>query len=426
MNFVYKNLHRLIILLAFPLGMCFGQDEISVPSMDSLAKFVSIPDDEAFQLLGLPQDKVQQPGTISSFLASITSAIDAKGILSPGIGISIAPYQLLMGDKLQLSDYVTHWWTRALSNTQISLGTAPTREADSSQDWGVGLRFVFLNSGDGRLDTNYINQLISSAQEVFNATPFPDNGSKIPKSFMELHEKAEKLIVKVNNAIKPNNSNSAIIGQITPFLDALDSIAYQMDTSSDFKKNCPNSNGALRQYVAKYRQPSTIENLLRLRKARESIDSIRNGKLSSKWNSYSLDFNIGTIYKTKATNISQSAFKNLQAWISGGIGIFDHFQLLAQLGVFHEFSLLGQGDSTFMSSGFMARGGTKDFRIGIGINGSNNFSSIDRGEVNVVTEFHLNQKAWIVPAINWQFARGMLPIVYPSISIKATDGVLGL
>lgn len=411
-----------VVILSLSLENSFGQSVLPVSSIDSVAKFEAIPSDLAFDLLGISGNNIEQPGTLSSFLASITPAVDLQGHISPGIAVSFAPYQLLEGDKLQLKDYVDNPFIRILSNTHISLGTAPTKDADSSQEWGIGARIVLFNSGDGRLNTDYLDLLAREGIEAFQASPLDSKGLKDPsKDFADLHLKARKLFAQISPLIHSGDSLNLkqIQSEISPYLDSLDTIADEMASlNNGFDHHLQVD--SLHSYIARYSNPMYIQGIRKAILAAKIKNTIRSNNDSPDWNTTSLDLNIGTVYKAANGNVQQSAFSKYQAWISGGLG-FGNSQILAQLGIYHQFAVSGQTDSTFATTALMFRYGGKDLRLGVGANAMD----FDHGTMNIVAELRLSSKAWIVASFNREFAKDMSPTWTPSITVKATGGAFG-
>jgi hypothetical protein len=377
----------------------------TIPSIDSVAVFEAIPSDLAFDLLNIPGNTIQQPGTMSKLLASIQPVVDSKGTLSPGIAVSFAPYQLIKGDQLQLKDYAADPWTRLASNVQLSLGTAPSMNADSSQDWGVGLKINIFNSGDGRLDTNHINQLVESSLEIFHALPLPSVDSETPLLLLNLLRQGKKLFINAQNAILDKNTTKA-----DSCLDELVKISEDVESQG---KSGELIAKAMRQLITKAR------NITALQETKQAIKE--NSGDQSAWNSSSLDLCAGTVYRAVQSKIKQSDINRWRIWLNGGVG-FGSSQLIAQIGYFQQFKNSNLNDSSYASVAIMYRYGSKDVRVGLGANGYN----FDRGALNLITEIRLNKSAWLVISVNREFAKGEFPTWNPGITIKTTGAGLGL
>jgi hypothetical protein len=404
---LYNSFTLCACLLIFCTAFSIAQIT-NITSIDSVAVFEAIPSDLAFDLLGIPGNTIQQPGTMSKLLASIQPVIDSRGTLSPGLAVSFAPYQLIKGDQLQLKDYAADPWTRLASNVQISLGTAPSINSDSSQDWGVGFKINIFNSGDGRLDTNHINQLVQSSLEIFNAIPLPSEGTVSP-SFLLLSAKARKLSVTTNNAILDNDTVKA-----NKSLDSLLEIAAEFDSLGQTGQQ---TYSALNQFIQKNR--GKISDIAKLREIKHAI--VEHSGDQSAWNSTSLDLCAGTVYRATQSKIKQSDIDRLRVWLNGGIG-FGSSQLIAQIGYFQQYKNSTLNDSSYATAAIMYRYGSKDVRVGLGANGYD----FDRGTMNLVTEIRLNKSAWLVISVNRDFAKGELPTWNPGFTIKTTGAGLGL
>jgi hypothetical protein len=415
-----------IILLVSAVGHSSAQSLSGVPTIDSLARFESIPDDLAAHLLNLPGSAVQQPGTISSFLADIFNTVNLQGKLTTGVGISFAPYQLLEGDRLQLPDYVGSEWTRILTNSQIAIATAPALDVDSALDWAVGARVVLLNTGDGRLNTAYIDQLLGKAATIFRKLPLPSVGSSFSPAERELSNQALALAVRINNLTAEQ------------FADSLDAIQSAIGT---IRTANPAVADSLTTFLADQKVEAESQALSVAR------DTILSRDYDPAWNTTSLDLNLGVVFRTLTETVQQSDLDKFQSWVSGGFG-FGSSQLLVQAGLYYQFevsrqfdsvavtvdtttgradtarvskSFVAQNDSTLFTAALMYRVGTRDVRFGIG----GNAIGTDRGTINILAEIRISAKAWIVASVNGQVADGARPLWTPNITVKATGGVFG-
>lgn len=396
--------HKRTIVVLFCLfvfnAILFCQGLTSIASVDGVAKFEAIPNDLAFDMLGLPGNAIQQPGTVSKFLASISQAADRQGHLSTGIAITFAPYQLIKAGDLKPSDYINEYVKRLLSNIQLSLGTAPSQEADSSLDWGMGMRIVFFNTGDGRLDSMSYEPYIQRAKAILHTAILPPPGEKISKEILELNADALSLGLRANNNILTSETPiDQLQDTIKVIAAAFGKLASRYDTLGYRDKA-----EAVRSYA----------DLLAVKKG------IRENKQSASWNTSSLDLNIGTVYRTAHSLIQKSAFSKTRAWINGGIGL-GFAQLLGQVGYYRQFAFPGQPDSTFYTTAIMLRGGNQDFRVGIGSNARN----FDNGGLDLVAEIRLSSKMWVIASLNRAFSKDVTPIWAPGITIKTTGGALG-
>jgi hypothetical protein len=413
--------HYILAVLAFLCIPKVLDAQINVQSVDSVAKFQAIPNDLAFQLLGLSGNNIQQPGTVSDFLASIEPSVNLKGVFSPGLAISFAPYQLLMGNNLQLRDYIANGWTRLLTNSQLSIGSAPSRNADSSQDWGIGARIVILNSGDGRLDPAYINLLVQSAQEVFNAVPLPPTLGKVSPEFLKINFEAFKLCAQIKGKIPGDRIIPHLQNALKPLLDSLMALADSLKDLNVDGQRFDNEAGSIIEFVKKYSDPQNLAAYQKLIDARSAIANIQSNGDNPGWNATTLDINVGTVYRAIGGNAEQSQFSKVQFWLNGGVGLGSS-QLLAQVGYYHQYGLVGQIDSSYLTTAIMYRYGNENLRLGLGGNGMGS----SQGSLNLVAEVRVSAKAWIVGSFNRDVAKGIAPTWSPGITLKTTGGGLGL
>ena len=402
--------NRLIIMVLLA-GSCTlpvaAQGLSSLASIDSVTRFEAIPSDLTFEMLELSGFHVQQPGTLSKLLVSLGTVVDRAGRLNPGVAVSFAPYQLIKSEGLQLNDYVSNFGTRLLANSQLSLGTASSRSADSTQDWGIGLRIVFLNTGDGRLDTNYLNLLFKHGQTLLNIVPEGSDSANASAKFRQLQRRAREVVKELNNAIDPAMDARQLGEASRPYLGALTSIADTMRTmgfnqeAESLLRNIGDAPGVIQLSMAKMK--------------------IRSGERSSAWNTTSLDLSIGTVYQSSSASVLKSDFRRVKAWLNGGFGFGDS-QLLLQAGVLLDRSPAGGKDSTSAIGAVMYRFGNAQFRSGFGASSERNF---DKGSVNIVFEIMLNKNLWIVPSVSVEMEKGMSPLWVPGLSVKTSSGLFG-
>jgi hypothetical protein len=168
--------------------------------VDSLAKFESIPTDLVLDMMGIGPSQITHPGTSSALLNTLIPISDLKGRLKPAFAVSVAPYQLFAGTSISIYDYISNWVDRFYANSQISLGTAPTKQIDSSLDFGIGLRLVLINTGDGRLNVEHINDLVNKASAILAANPLPAPGDPNAPAKLAANAKAVADQVEANNA----------------------------------------------------------------------------------------------------------------------------------------------------------------------------------------------------------------------------------
>ena len=396
----YKKIFIAILYLSIQL---YAQSPFRVTSIDSIGKFEAIPNDITFDLLGLSGNTIQQPGTISEILLSFQPIIDKGGSISPGFAVSFAPYQLLNSDQLQLKDYINDYGVRLLSNIQLSIGGAPSLNADSSQDWGIGARINFFNTGDGRLNKEHINQLVQFAERIFGIVPL---GNSPTPEIMKLRGKALNGMVMANNYIVDYDNGEKIdINSLKKEIDTLYSIADKL-----FKLD-PNT--------YKYQPKASIDSMYKISEAIELKKAIKRNNDTSAWNTSTLSLNIGTVYRASKAIITKSQFDRFRIWLNGGLGIAS-FQLLGQVGWFHQYQDGVKNDSDYVTSALMCRYGNKDFRFGVGGNGKN----LKSGSVVVATEIRISSMGWIVASFNRDFEKGKKPTWNPGITFKITG--LGL
>jgi len=150
-------------------------------------------------MMGVGPSQISQPGTPSALLTSLIPISDLKGKLKPAFAVSFAPYQLFSDNSLTLTEYAKNWIDRFFVNSQISFGTAPSKQIDSSLDFGVGIRLVFINTGDGRLNTQHIDDLVKKAQDILDKNPLPNPGDSDAPAKLTANDNAVAELVRLQN-----------------------------------------------------------------------------------------------------------------------------------------------------------------------------------------------------------------------------------
>ena len=399
--------------------------QTKVKSVDSVATFQAIPSDPVFDLLGLPGNNIQQPGTISNFLLSIQPLVLQGGSLSPGVAIAFAPYQLCEGDRLQLNDYLGSWWTRLLTNTELSVGTARSKGSDSSQDWGVGLKIVMFNTGDGRLDGAYIDRLYESALELYIETPLPKPGTLIGTAdeviiIDQFILSSDKIRGKIKNMIlKPDGVNV----YWKSIQESLDTLAFLSDSLEAHGQTV--SAGLIRRYIAVRRDPVNLQGLKEEYQKATSAIGIKN-KLnadgdSPDWNTSSLDLDFGAVYRASNAIVQHSVLSKSRVWVNGSWGL-GNSQVIGQVGYYRQYPSLGQSDSSRVTAAVMYRYGSKDVRFGAGTN----TVGFTQGSFILAAEIRVSSSAWVIASFDRDFMKGQIPTWSPAIGVKTTSGVFGL
>ncbi len=389
-----------ITLLVIVLISVVNLHAQSIPNADSVAVFEAIPNNLVFEMLALPGNAIQQPGTVSEALLSLTSIIGTDGSIHPGLGITIAPYQLAVGEDLELKDYIGNWWTRFMTNAQFSLGTAPSRNSDSAVDWGVGVRFVFFNSGDARTDQKTLDKLAERLGEVNDAAPDP-----IDLQNDSANTYATTVFLPSYNEFQQAFAN----GDSKAFEAARAALLALIDSDEFLKWYGKENQNERRAYIAA-KTIATSQNQLK----KQSLDP--------SWNAVSLDFNLGVVYSASESKIQKSDFQMFNAWLNGGIG-FGPGQFLAQIGM-QKYTQ--QGDSIAVTAAAMLRFGNAKFRFGLGGNGIYTGEQHQELTASLVSEYMVSQSAWVVFSINAVTQKGARPEYIPQFGIKTNGGFFHL
>jgi len=246
-------------------------------------------------------------------------------------------------------------------------------------------------------------------------TPLPDVGGVVDTAFILLNQESLDLITKVISAKGKAADASNLNRIVSPLLDSLQKVMQKIDS-----QKYGESVDSIRAFIHKYRDHDYLTSAINARSAKSLKKMMEDNHDDPSWNTTSLDINIGTVYKSYGADPRKSTFSKYQAWLSFGYG-GGNSQILLQAGIYHQFAILNQPDSTFATTAAMFRYGGEDLRFGAGVNALN----FDHGTINIVAEIRLGSKAWIVPSFNREFAKNSSPTWSPNITIKTTGGAFG-
>lgn len=171
------------LFLAAPKG-AYGQDvELeSVAKISSFKQDLAVPDSPAFVALGLNPEEVARPATVHEFATSVLSGLDKNGNFQAGFALDFAPYLMIKGDDLTITDYRDSYGKQFGAGFQVSLATTKgTATADQSLRTALGFRFPFWNRGDPRKDKKLEACLNGSPAMPARPTSWPEDGREQAK-----------------------------------------------------------------------------------------------------------------------------------------------------------------------------------------------------------------------------------------------------
>lgn len=138
-----------------PPGLLQSSADIAVELEKIRASMVdlAVPDSPAFTVLGVTPEEISRPTTVRRLATAILNGIDRHGVLQSGVAIDVAPYLVLAGDVLQLTDYQARYGIRFLSRLQLSVATVKASDDDDKATRAaLGVRVTLLDRGDPRTD----------------------------------------------------------------------------------------------------------------------------------------------------------------------------------------------------------------------------------------------------------------------------------
>ena len=133
----------------------------------------AIPEAPAFTFLGVTPARIDRPTTPRDFFTDVLSAVDSTGAVQQGFALDVAPWSLIPGLAIPLSEYQGNPFKYALANTTVSLGTVRSAGSTAATDVGLGLRITLLNRGDPMTDPAFTSGLATALAPCL-ATVMPD------------------------------------------------------------------------------------------------------------------------------------------------------------------------------------------------------------------------------------------------------------
>jgi hypothetical protein len=110
--------------------------------LDCFSVDQSIPDTPGLMIVGLGSEDVVRPASPRALGMALANGVGQDGRPRAGLALDFAPYKLLMPTTSR-GDYEASWLTRALWNTQLSLGVGKSTDSnDKSLRVGYGLYSV--------------------------------------------------------------------------------------------------------------------------------------------------------------------------------------------------------------------------------------------------------------------------------------------
>lgn len=198
---------------------------------------LAVPDSPAFSALGLTPEQVSRPTTPRQLASSFLNGIDRNGNLQTGIAIDTAPYMLLAGSRITLSDYQTGpFLTRFLARWQVSFASAKgSGDEDKSAKLALGMRFTVFDQGDPRMDNVLVGCLAREAGNVLKGSPpIPPFASAEEQATM-LQQREEQVRIAVKPcreaAAKRRWNRTAWIAGIAPTWTSADGSTAEIDYS---------------------------------------------------------------------------------------------------------------------------------------------------------------------------------------------------
>jgi hypothetical protein len=128
-------------LLASTCPSLRAQD-VEVPVANTIAEA------PVFAFLGASPASVSRPTSARALTTDILNAIGPAGEVQQGMAVEFAPWSVIPGVKIPLTDYQNKLGSYILANTQISLATVRSAGDSAATDVGMGFRMALFNRGD--------------------------------------------------------------------------------------------------------------------------------------------------------------------------------------------------------------------------------------------------------------------------------------
>lgn len=150
------------------------QDSLIEAGLSKAPTDYSVPESPGFTVLGLNPQTVVRPTTPQELATTILSGVDKNGNFQSGIALDTAPFMMLLGRNLRITNYRDNYLRRLLARTQVSFATVKgTSENDKSARLGFGTNIILFDNGDPRMDREIDGCFEDSAKVADDGEPIP-------------------------------------------------------------------------------------------------------------------------------------------------------------------------------------------------------------------------------------------------------------
>ena len=148
---------------------------LTLAAQEEPPEFLSaVPESPAFTFLGTTPAEVSRPASARDFGLALINAVDPGGNVVAGFAIEATIWRLLPGVRVPLDEYQSNWWSYALANTQLSVGSVGREGEPGSTDLALGLKFTLLDRTDPMSDAEWTEDLGDALLPCLPEGPSPD------------------------------------------------------------------------------------------------------------------------------------------------------------------------------------------------------------------------------------------------------------
>lgn len=110
---------------------------------------LSVPSSPAFAILGITPDKVQRPGSIRDFVASIARGVGEDGKPVNGLALDISPASVFFREHVRGGEtYSRDTWRQILARTTLSFASTTTEQETGASRLAWGIRVGLIDQAD--------------------------------------------------------------------------------------------------------------------------------------------------------------------------------------------------------------------------------------------------------------------------------------
>ncbi len=176
----------LVVVLPAAAEAAAPAETLSIRNVGSFDLLV--PDAPAFTILAGEQSAILRPGTTRELSAELSQIFSLDGKLAQAAALEVAPYALIAGSGVSLSEYQDRPLERLLYRLRFSVGTRQLAQGAEGTALGLGLRLTLYDASDPRMQRQTIDQIRALMRKTQAAAGKPPKPSPDAPSEEEVEE----------------------------------------------------------------------------------------------------------------------------------------------------------------------------------------------------------------------------------------------